>query len=119
VRSLVKELIALFFHTKALLFVGHSLTVSTAGRFRLTCLHGLTSPFGRFKLDACIIEIGDARDIDRRARLREPHVQYRHQRLPAGHDARIRPGAGEQFHCLFSAVGSHIIECLGLHCRRP
>ena len=73
----------------------------------------------------CVAEIadvpqfGDPRDVDQHRRVGQPQVHHRHQRLPAGEDARLVAMLGEQRHRLIHRVGPHVIERARLHRTPP
>ena len=49
----------------------------------------------------------------------EPHVEHRHQRLPAGDDARLVAVLGERRERLVKRLGAEVVEAGGLHRRAP
>ena len=66
-------------------------------------------------VDAHLGQRGRARDVDQPLRLRQAHVQHRHQRLAAGEDARVAAEFGERGHRHLGTVGALVVECGGLH----
>ena len=54
-------------------------------------------------------------DVDQQPRLRQAHVERRHQALAAGQDARVLAVPREQLEHLLDAVGAHVAELRRLH----
>ena len=70
-------------------------------------------------LDPYGIEFVSARDIDQQLGLRQPHVEHRHERLPARQNARTFAMALQQRGRLLGAVGTHIVKHGRFHERTP
>ncbi len=63
------------------------------------------------------VEPGDAVDVDEHGRADEPHVQQRHEALPAGEHLRLVAVLGQQRDRLLDGLGTLVAERRGLHGR--
>ncbi len=65
------------------------------------------------------VEARDAGDVDQHVGHHQPQVEHRHQRLPAGENARGIAVLGQHRHRLVHRIGAHVVERAGLHVASP